>query len=310
MPIIFDKIKTQREIMDRLIRGISENKQVRYFAVDATNVVKKATGIHRLSVTNSVLMGRILIATLLMSADLKSEKNLITLKLDGDGPNGKIVVTGRKNGYVKSYMSNPANEIPLNLETKAIDVKDAIGDGTLTVIKDLGLKNPYVGQVELKYKTVAEDLTYYFVKSEQIPSSVGLGVLIGTDGSVKKAGGFLIQLLPNTDEKVIAKIEENLAKFPNFTDMLDIGYTIDELVENFILKGLNPQLKCSNEVDYNCDCSKKKFLNGIKLLPKNELKKAIEDNEILKIQCHFCNVEYEYNKNDVQKILSEMKHEV
>ena len=310
MPIIFDKIKTQREIMDRLIRGISENKQVRYFAVDATDVVKKAAEIHKLSVTNAVLMGRRLIATLLMSADLKSEKNVITLKLDGDGPNGKIIVTGRKNGHVKSYMSNPKNEIPLNSKTKTIDIKAAIGDGTLTVIKDLGLKNPYVGQVELKYKTVAEDLTYYFVKSEQIPSSVGLGVLIDTDGSVKKAGGFLIQLLPNTDEEVIAKIEENLAKFPNFTDMLDIGYTIDKLTENFILKDLNPQLKLSSEVYYKCDCSKKKFLNGIKLLPKNELEKAIEDSETLKAECHFCNAEYEYDKNDVQKILSEMKHEI
>lgn len=170
--------------------------------------------------TNSVIMGRMISAALMMAADLKSDKNVITLKIDGDGPAGVAIITARKNGYVKGYVKNPEIEILLNKQTKTFDIQKAIGRGTLTIIKDLGMKNPYIGQIELKYSTIAKDLTYYFAKSEQIPSSVGLGVMVMPDGTIKQAGGFIIQVLPEAPEKVISKIEENLAKFPNLTDMI------------------------------------------------------------------------------------------
>ncbi len=292
--------------MDRIIRGITKDKSIRFFAIDATETVQEAVTIHHLSMTNSVIMGRMISATLMMAADLKSDKNVITLKIDGDGPAGVAIATARKNGYVKGYAKNPEVEIPLNKHTKTFDIQNAIGNGTLTIIKDLGMKSPYIGQIELKYGTIAKDLTFYFAKSEQIPSSVGLGVLVMPDGKIKQAGGFIIQVLPETPEKVISKIEENLAKFPNLTDMMDMGHSIEDIISKFILKGLEPEIKETAPVQYKCDCSIEKFEDGIKLLSKKELQEAIETNETLTIHCHFCNTDYNFNKNKIEKILEQM----
>ena len=292
--------------MDRIIRGITKDKSIRFFAIDATETVQEAVTIHHLSMTNSVIMGRMISATLMMAADLKSDKNVITLKIDGDGPAGVAIVTARKNGNAKGYAKNPEVEIPLNEHTKTFDIKNAIGNGTLTIIKDLGMKSPYIGQIELKYGTIAKDLTYYFAKSEQIPSSVGLGVMVMPDGTVKKAGGFIIQVLPEAPEKVISKIEENLAKFPNLIDMMDMGHSIEDIISKFILKGLEPEIKETSPVQYKCDCSIEKFELGIKLLSKNELQEAIDTNETLTIHCHFCNTDYHFDKNKIEKILEQM----
>ncbi|MDP8200817.1 MAG: Hsp33 family molecular chaperone HslO [Candidatus Tenebribacter burtonii] len=292
--------------MDRIIRGITKDKSIRFFAIDATKSVQEAVTIHHLSMTNSVIMGRMISATLMMAADLKSDKNVITLKIDCDGPVGTAIVTARKNGNVKGYLKYPEVEIPLNEHTKTFDIQRAIGDGTLTIIKDLGMKNPYIGQIELKYSTIAKDLTYYFAQSEQIPSSVGLGVLVMPDGTVKKVGGFIIQVLPQTSEEVISQIEENLAKFPNLTDMMDLEHSIEDIISKFILKGLEPEIKETSSVKYKCDCSKEKFEDGIRLLSKKELQEAIDTNETLTIHCHFCNTDYNFDKNKIEKILKEM----
>ena len=292
--------------MDRIIRGITKDRSIRFFAIDATKTVQEAVTIHHLSMTNSVIMGRMICATLMMAADLKSDKNVITLKIDGDGPAGVAIVTARKNGYVKGYVKHPEVEIPLNEHTKTFDIQNAIGNGTLTIIKDLGMKSPYIGQIELKYGTIAKDLTYYFAKSEQIPSSVGLGVLVMPEGAIKQAGGFIIQVLPETPEDVISKIEKNLAKFPNLTDMMDMGHSIEDIVAMFILKGLKPQIKETASVKYKCDCSKEKFEIGIKLLSKKELQKAIDTNETLTVHCHFCNTDYNFDKKKIEKILVQM----
>jgi len=292
--------------LDRIIRGITRDKSIRFFAIDATQTVQKAVDIHHLSMTNSVIMGRMISAALMMAADLKSDKNVITLKIDGDGPCGNALVTARKNGNVKGYAKHPEVELPLNEITKTFEIKQAIGKGTFTIIKDLGLKNPYIGQIELKYSTIAKDLTYYFAQSEQIPSSVGLGVLVMPNGSIKKAGGFIIQVLPQTFEVVISQIEENLAKFPNLTDMMDLGHSIEDLISKFILKGLEPQIKETAPAQYKCDCSKEKFENGIKLLSKKELQEAIDTNETLTIHCHFCNTKYNFDKKKIEHILEKM----
>ena len=292
--------------MDRIIRGITKDKSIRFFAIDATESVQEAVTIHNLSMTNSVIMGRMISATLMMAADLKSDKNVITLKIDGDGPTRVTIVTARKNGNVKGYTKYPEVEIPLNENTKTFDIQNAIGKGTLTIIKDLGIKNPYIGQIELKYSTIAKDLTYYFAKSEQIPSSVGLGVMVMPDGTIKQAGGFIIQVLPETPEKVISKIEENLAKFPNLTDMMDMEHSIEDLISMFILKDLETEIKETAPVKYKCDCSVEKFEMGIMLLPKKELQEAIETNETLTIHCHFCNTDYNFDKKKIEKILEQM----
>ena len=292
--------------MDRIIRGITKDKSIRFFAIDATETVQEAVTIHHLSMTNSVIMGRMISAVLMMAADLKSDKNVITLKIDGDGPTGDAIVTARKNGNVKCYTKHPEVEVALNKHTKTFDIKNAIGNGTLTIIKDLGMKSPYIGQIELKYGTIAKDLTFYFAKSEQIPSSVGLGVLVMPDGAIKQAGGFIIQVLPETKEEVISKIEENLAKFPNLTDMMDMGHSIEDIISKFILKGLEPEVKETAHIKYKCDCSLEKFEDGIKLLSKNELQEAIDTNETLTIHCHFCNTDYNFDKKKIEKILEQM----
>jgi molecular chaperone Hsp33 len=242
----------------------------------------------------------------MMGIDLKSEQDALTIKIDGNGPVGKALVTSNKKGEVKGYVNNPQLELALQENTKEINVAGAIGTGTLTIIKDLGMKNPYMGQVELKYGTIAKDLTYYFVASEQVPSSVGLGVLIEPDGNVRQAGGFIVQLMPETPEEVISQLEDNLAKFPNLTDMMDMGFSIEKIITEFILKGFHPTFLEDTKAEYKCNCSSGKFEKGLKLLSKEELQEAIEKNETLNVHCHFCNKDYKYGKDRIEQILQEM----
>ncbi len=242
----------------------------------------------------------------MMGIDLKADKNSLTIKFDGDGPIGKTLVTSNRTGEIKGYVNNPKMELPINTETNTIDVKTAIGNGTLTIIKDLGMKNPYTGQVEIKHGTIAKDLTYYFATSEQVPSSVGLGVLIEQDGSIRQAGGFIVQLMPDTPEEVITQLETNLSKFPNLTDVMDMGFSIEKIISEFILKGFKPEFLEEIEAKYKCGCSYKKFENGLKLLSKMELQEAIEKDEELIVHCHFCNKDYKYGKARITKILETM----
>jgi molecular chaperone Hsp33 len=293
-------------LKDKIIRGITGDKQIRFFAVDSTEAVKHAVNIHNLSITNSVLLGRLMSAALMMAMDLKSENSVITLKVEADGPVGGAIITANKRGEVKGYINNPQVELPLQKDTGMIDVPGVIGKGHITIIKDLGMKKPYIEQVELKFGTIAKDLTYYFMRSENIPSSVGLGVLIEPDGTVRQAGGFIVHLLPDTPEKVISKLENNLADFPNLTDVMDMGYSIEEIIDKFILKDLEPQIKRKIPAKYKCNCSYEKFENDIKLLKNEKLKESIEKNEVLTVHCHFCNKDYEFGKDKIEKILEQM----
>ncbi|MCD4817477.1 MAG: Hsp33 family molecular chaperone HslO [Candidatus Cloacimonetes bacterium] len=292
---------------DKLIRGITQNKFVRFFGIDSTETLKYATKIHNLSITSTVAYGRLLNAAVMMGMDLKSENDLITLKIDCNGPIKGILITAKNNGDVKGYAKNPEVELPLNSETKSIDIKNALGTGQITIIKDLGLKHPYVGTVELLYGEIAEDITYYFAKSDQIPTSVGLGVLIDKNGEVKKSGGFIIQLMPGIPEETIVQIEKNLEKFPNLTDMMDMGYSIEELIINYILKRLDAKVTETKSIQYKCDCSKEKFRKGLKLLEKKELEVAIQNKEVLQTNCHFCNKTYDYKVDDIKEIIKELK---
>ena len=291
---------------DRIIRGITDNGLVRFFAVDATQTVKKATKTHNFSITNSVVMGRLLSAALIMGTEMKSPKDVITMQIESDGVADGAIVTSKGAGNVKCFLPRASEETPPNMDTGSIDVKKAVGNGVLKIIKELGMKTPYVGNVELLYGEIAQDITYYYAQSEQIPTSMGLGVLIFPNGEIKKAGGFMIQLMPNTPESVIVKLEENLGKFPNLTDMMDMGYEIEELIEKFLLKGLKPKVLETIPAQYKCDCSHERFRQGIKLLNKEELEKAIVDKEVLEANCHFCNTSYKYGKEEIEDILKEL----
>jgi len=294
------------KLNDQLVRGISKDGSVRFLAVDSTKLVRKAARLHKLSITNTLIMGRMLTAALLFTADLKSKQDLITLKLETDGPINSVIVTANNIGKVKGYMSNPELETPLDEDDYDFPIKQALGDGNITIIKNLGLKQPYVGVVDLKYGTIARDLTYYFVQSEQIPTSIGLGSLIDEKGKARKSGGFMIQLLPGAEESTISTLESNLNSFPNLSDVMDMGYDIETIITDFILKGIDNEVKAKIPVKYACDCSFRKFDKGLELLGKIELEQAIEKNEEITVNCHFCNKTYVYDQERIKKILSRM----
>jgi molecular chaperone Hsp33 len=287
-------------------RGISKAKSFRFFAVDCTDAVKEAVHYHSLSITNSVIMGRAMAAVLMLGLDLKNSQDAVTMKIDCDGVCGGLLVTGKADGTVKGYIRNPQAELPLSEKTHSVNVKEALGKGQITIIKDAGMKRSYVGTVELLFGEIAEDLTYYFAQSEQIPTSIGLGVFLEADGTVKHAGGFMIQLLPDTPQAAIDTIEKLISHFPNLTDLLDMGYSLKNIVETILLKKIPIEFLEERKVKYFCDCSKEKFSKGLKLLGKSELQEAIEKDENLHVVCHFCNKNYAYTKEDIARIMADI----
>ncbi|MBN2790480.1 MAG: Hsp33 family molecular chaperone HslO [Candidatus Delongbacteria bacterium] len=288
---------------DTIIRGITEDKYIRFFIVDSTELTKEAAEMHNLSMTNTVLLGRMLNAALMLGADLKGENETITVKVKGDGPSAGAVATANSRGEVKGYVFNPEVELPLTEVRKEFNVKEALGNGILSVIKDLDMKTPHTGQVELIYGTIAQDLTYYFVKSEQIPSSVGLGVLVNPDGSVQRSGGFIIQLMPETPEEIIEIIENNLRIFPNMTDIMDMGYSIKKIISEMILKGFTVKYTDEIEAKYKCGCSKEKMEQSLLLLSKTELEDIYNTQEVTEVKCQFCNTSYNFHRDTIENIL-------
>ncbi|NOR43980.1 MAG: Hsp33 family molecular chaperone HslO [Candidatus Delongbacteria bacterium] len=288
---------------DKIIRGITEDKYIRFFIVDSTELTKEVSEMHNLSMTNTVLFGRMLNGVLMLGVDNKADAGSITIKVKGDGPVKGAVVTANNKGDVKGYVYNPQVELPLTEGRRDFNVKEALGKGMLSVIKDVGMKTTYTGQVELVYGTIAQDLTYYFAQSEQIPSSVGLGVLINPDGSVLQSGGFMIQLMPDTPEEVIVKIENNLAKFPNMTDVMDMGYSIKKIISEMILKDFD--LKFTDEVSaqYKCGCTELKMKQSLNLLNKEELEDIYNNEEAVEVKCHYCNKSYNFDKEIIKNIL-------
>ncbi|MCF7920969.1 MAG: Hsp33 family molecular chaperone HslO [Candidatus Cloacimonetes bacterium] len=289
---------------DHIIRGMAGETQIRFFAVNCTEATRKIQEIHELSITTSVLMGRLMAAALMMGYDLKSPDELITLKINSDGAVSQIILTASNQGYVKGYINNPKVEVPLN-EKGQINVAGAIGTGVLTIIKDIFGGMPYSGQVEIKNGEIASDLAYYFVQSEQTPTAIGLGVLIEPDGYIRQAGGFMIQLLPEAGGEVVDILERNLEKLPNLTDLLDMGFSIEKIVKEMILMDLHSEVKASQDAEYHCDCSAEKFEQGLSLLDKAELQENLDKDEDVVVICHFCNTKYHYGKEIIAKHLAE-----
>ena len=285
---------------DYMIRVLTENKQIRGLAVRSTNLVKKAQKVHDTTPVATAALGRALSAVAMMSALEKSGVK-IGLKIIGNGPLDRIIAESNLKGKIRGYVGNPKVDIMIN-ESNKLDVKQAIGDGDLIVRKVSGLKEPYESKIALVSGEIGEDLTYYYTQSEQIPSSVGLGVLVNKDFSVRAAGGFMIQLLPNTPEKTIKQLEKNLSEINSVSRLIDQGANPEKLLDR-VLKGFSYNITQTQDIEYKCNCSKEKGLEIVNTLTAEEIKESIEEEGYVEVTCHYCNKKYKYEEDYIKKYL-------
>lgn len=284
--------------MGKIVRTISADASVVATAFDAKDVVAEIERIHKPSAVVTAALGRLSIAASLIGMGLKNKEDTVTVRMNGNGPCGTLIAVADSFGNVKSYVSNPIVEIPLNNLGK-LDVKGAVGtEGTLTVIKDLGLREPYTGQIPIMSGEIAEDIAAYFAISEQIPTVCGLGVLVNPDLSVAAAGGYLIQLLPFADEKVIDIIENNIKSLPSVTEMLSSGVTVEEM-DLKVLDGLTPNVLDDFSAEYKCDCSKERVERALISIGRNDLKEMAAENENTEVCCHFCDKKYSFSSEEL-----------
>lgn len=290
---------------DYIVRATAADNQIRAFAITSRDMVEKARQIHNTSPVATAALGRSLSAGAMMGSMMKGEQDLLTLQIRGDGPLGGITVTVDSKARVKGYVNEPAVLIPANAKGK-LDVSGAIGTGMLQVIRDLGMKEPYVGQTELQTGEIAEDLTYYFANSEQIPSSVGLGVLLNRDNTVCQAGGFIIQLMPYTEDKVIDALEQRLAKVSSVTELLNRGLTPEGILEE-LLGDLGFTVNDTIPTAFSCNCSKERVEKAIISIGSKEIREMIRDGKPIEVKCHFCNEAYSFNIEELKRILEKAK---
>lgn len=286
---------------DYIVRATAADNQIRAFAATTQEMVEFARNAHNTSPVATAALGRLLTAGAMMGWMQKNEKDVLTLKVRGGGPLGGITVTADAKANVKGYVDHPEVILPPNSQGK-LDVASAVGVGMLQVIKDMGLKEPYVGQTILTTSEIAEDLTYYFATSEQTPSSVGLGVLMEKNNTVKRAGGFIIQLMPFTEDSIIDKLEENLKNVTSVTNMLEAGMTPENILET-ILEGLAPVMTDHTETHFQCNCSEEKIEKMLISLGRQELQDMINDGETIEVNCHFCNHKYHVPVEKLQDLL-------
>ena len=290
---------------DYIVRATAADNQIRAFAATTKELVEKARAAHDTSPVATAALGRLLTGGVMMGVMMKGEKDLLTLQGKGDGPIGGITVTADSQGHVKGYVENPDVLLPANALGK-LDVGGAVGNGMLRVIKDMGLKEPYVGQVALETGELGDDLTYYFATSEQVPSSVGLGVLMEKDNTVKQAGGFIIQLMPFTDEKVIEALEKKISEVQSVTSMLNLGMTPEDIL-NELLGEFHPEISEKIPAEFHCDCSKKRVEKVLISLGKKELTSIINDGKPVELKCHFCNSGYTFTTEELKEILKKSR---
>lgn len=291
---------------DYLVKSLAFDGQIRAYAVDATETVSTAQKLHDTWSAASAALGRSLVGTLLLaSASLQGDETM-TVKINGNGPVGGIVVDGNANGTVKGYVQNPHVHLPLNDKHK-IDVKGAVGtEGFLAVTKDLDLKEPFTGQVPLVSGELGEDFTYYLAKSEQIPSSVGLSVFVNSDNSIETAGGFMIQVMPGAKEETISQIEKRLAEIPMVSEMMRDGKKPEDIL-NEILGAENVKVLDKMPVSYHCDCSRERFLGVLTSLPTDQLQEMADEDHGAEAVCHFCGKKYQFTEDELRKIIKVKK---
>jgi len=287
---------------DYIIRGIDKKGTIRFFIASTTNMVEEARRIHNTSPTATAALGRALTAASMIGVTLKNEQDTLTLKIKGDGPIGSIVCVAHNNGDVKGYVGNSYADVPSRSDGK-LDVGRLVGkNGQLAVIKDLGLKEPFIGYSNLVSGEIAEDLVSYFYNSEQQPSAISLGVLVDRDISVRAAGGFMLQLLPDVSDEDIDKIEDILKNVKPISTLIDEGLSPEEIL-NEVFGEFQVEILSKTFVQYKCNCSLEKIKNLLISLGNKELKKIIEEDEKAEVVCHFCNTKYMFSKEDLMKLL-------
>ncbi len=286
--------------MSKLVRAISENGGAVLSILDSTEIVAQMEQYHHPSAVVSAALGRLLTGAALMAATLKSDDDALTLRVKGDGPAGLFLAVADGRGNVKGYVENNIVEIPPRVDGK-LDVGGAVGhEGTLTVIKDIGLKEPYVGQIPLVSGEIAEDLTSYYATSEQTPSVCALGVLVNPDLTIQKAGGYLLQLLPGATDEEIDQLEKNIARMQSMTTLLRDGVSVYEIIEQ-VLDGFSPNVLDESEVQYHCDCSRGRVERAYMSLGQEELRKIAAEQETVELKCQFCNRAYVFRTADYLK---------
>lgn len=285
---------------DYIVRATAADGQVRAFAAATKQVVETARVRHNTSPVATAALGRLLTAGAMMGSMMKNDTDMLTLMIRSGGPLGGITVTADSHANVKGYVQNP--DVMLPPKNGKLDVGGAVGVGLLQVIKDMGLKEPYAGQTVLVSSEIAEDLTYYFANSEQIPSSVGLGVLMEKDNTVKCAGGFLIQLMPFAEEKTIGTLEENLKKVTSVTALLEKGYTPERILEE-LLGNLELAVTDTLDTRFYCNCSKERVEQAVVSIGRKDIQEMIEEGKDIEVKCHFCNTAYNYTIEDLKRIL-------
>ena len=290
---------------DYLVRATAANDFVRAFAVTSRDLTEEARRRHGLSPVASAALGRSMAAALMMGVDMKGDRDVMTLQFLCDGPVGGITVTSDSHGNVKGFVENPGVMLPPNQYGK-LDVGGAVGSGRLRVLKDIGLKEPYTGEVALQNGEIAQDLTYYFAVSEQVPSVVALGVLVNTsDGSVREAGGYIIQLMPDCPEEIISALEKACVSADPVTTLLDRGCTPEKILED-LLQDLDMHVTDKTAVRFRCDCSRERVTKALIAMGKGEIASMIEGNQPVTLNCHFCNTDYEFGIDELRAILEKM----
>lgn len=293
---------------DYIIRATAANSQIRAFAITSRNLVEEARTRHNTSPVVTAALGRLLSAGAMMGAMLKGERDLLTLQIKGSGPMKGMTVTADAMANVKGYAYEPIVMLPANRKGK-LDVAGAVGQGILNVIKDLGMKEPYNGQTVLQTSEIAEDLTYYFATSEQVPSAVGLGVLMEKDNTVKQAGGFIIQLMPFADDAVITALEQRLSEVQSVTAMLDAGNTPEMILEQLLddLDGTKLEILDRVPTRFYCNCDKKRVEKAIISVGKKDIQEMIQDGKEIEVKCHFCNAAYIFSVDELKDIYQRAK---
>ncbi|MEZ3503763.1 MAG: Hsp33 family molecular chaperone HslO [Lachnospiraceae bacterium] len=290
---------------DYIVRATAADGQIRAFAITSRNIVETARQAHNTSPVATAALGRLLTAGAMMGAMMKGAEDILTLQIKCSGPIGGLTVTANSHADVKGFAENPGVMLPPNAKGK-LDVGGALGLGILSVIKDMGMKEPYIGQTELKTGEIAEDLTYYFANSEQTPSSVGLGVLMERNNTVKQAGGFIIQLMPFAEDAVIDKLEKKLTMMESVTSCLDRGISPEQMLKELLGE---LELKILDETDtrFFCGCSKERVEKAIAGIGRKDLNEMIQEGKPVEIKCHFCNTAYEFTTEDLKTIIKRSK---
>lgn len=290
---------------DYIVRAAAADAQIRAFAITSKELVEQARRAHNTSPVVTAALGRLMSGAVMMGVMLKGDKDLLTLQVSADGPLKGMTVTADSRGNVKGYAIEPQVMLPPSSKGK-LDVGGAVGRGMLRVIKDMGLKEPYVGQTNLQTGEIAEDLTYYFASSEQVPSSVGLGVLMEKDNTVRQAGGFIVQLMPFADERVIARLEKNLSAFSTVTAVLDEGKSPEEML-GLLLEGMDMEVLDTLPAQFYCNCDKKRVEKAIVSIGRKEIAEMISEGKDIEVNCHFCNTSYRFNVEELRGLLEKSR---